>query len=274
MLVRALKQGGVRVGFAELKARQAMSWGDGRYERIASTLRDMHALVVDRVDPRPGESVLDVATGTGAVAILAARRGADVVGLDLAPVLIATARARAEQERVEVAFEVGDAEAMVYEDTRFDVVVSSVGVVFAPDHAAIASELARVTRPGGRIGLTAWTPESEMRRMMGPFLPTPPPGVGNPFYWGSVEYVEALLGGAFELEFEAHVSVLVVESGEACWELFTTSYGPTKAVVGALDAARRAEFHRSWVDFFEAYREGDLVVHPRPYLFTLGRRRS
>src|SRR5262245_64131454 len=98
MLVRALKQGGVRVGFAELKARQAVSWGDGPYERIANTLRDMHALVVDRVDPRPGESVLDAATGTGAVAILAASRGAEVVGLDLAPVLIATARAGAEAE--------------------------------------------------------------------------------------------------------------------------------------------------------------------------------
>jgi SAM-dependent methyltransferase len=261
------------VGFAEIKARQAVVWGDGPYERITNTLRDMHAVVVDRIDPRPGETVLDVATGTGAVAILAAKRGAHVVGLDLAPVLIETARTRADEEGVEVTFEVGDAEEMAYEAARFDVVVSSVGVMFAPDHTAVANELTRVTRPGGRIGLTAWTPESEMLRMMGPFLPTPPPGLGNPFDWGRADYVESLLGGAFDLRFEEHVSPLLAESGEASWELFTTSYGPTKGAVRALDDKRREEFHRSWVDFFEAYREGDVVVHPRPYRLALGTRR-
>lgn len=173
----------------------------------------------------------------------------------------------------EVRFEVGDAEEMAYEDARFDAVVSSVGVVFAPNHAAVASELARVTRPAGQIALTAWTPESEMLRMMGAFLPTPPPGIGTPFDWGRADYVESLLGGAFDLRFEEHVSPLVVESGEASWELFTTSYGPTKGVVRALDDERREEFHQSWVDFFEAYREGNVVVHPRPYLLTLGTRR-
>src|SRR5262245_61363534 len=172
------------VAFAEIKARQALVWGDGPYERITNTLRDMHAVVVDRIDPRPGETVLDVATGTGAVAILAAKRGAHVVGLDLAPVLIETARTRADEERVELTFEVGDAEEIAYDAAHFDVVVSSVGVMFAPDHTAVANELARLTRPGGRIALTAWTPESEMLRMMAPFLPTPPPGLGNPFDWG------------------------------------------------------------------------------------------
>ena len=261
------------MAFGELKARLAVIWGDGPYDRIANTLRDMHILVVDRVDPRPGEAVLDAATGTGALAILVAKRGADVVGLDLAPVLIETARTRAAEEGVEVRLEVGDAEEMAYEDARFDAVVSSVGVVFAPDHAAVASELARVTRPGGRIALTAWTPESEMLRMMGPFLPTPPPGVGNPFDWGRAGYVESLIGEAFDLQFQEHVSPLVAESGEDAWQLFTTSYGPTKGLVTALDDERREEFHRSWVEFFEAFREGDMVVHPRPYLLTLGTRR-
>jgi ubiquinone/menaquinone biosynthesis C-methylase UbiE len=272
MLRRPLTQEDWEMAFAELKARQAVIWGDGPYERITNTLRDMHTLVVDRIDPQPGEAVLDAATGTGAVAILAAKRGADVVGLDLSPVLIETARTRADEEGVEVTFEVGDTEAMAYEDARFNASVSSVGVVFAPDHAAVANELARVTRPGGRIALTAWTPESEMLRMMGPFLPTPPPGIGDPFDWGRADYAESLLGGAFDLQFEEHVSPLVVESGEASWELFTTSYGPTKGVVRALDDERREEFHRSWVDFFEAYREDGVVVYPRPYLLTLGTR--
>lgn len=261
------------VAFAELKARQAVIWGDGHYEHITNTLRDMHLLVVDRIDPQPGEAVLDAATGTGAVAILAAKRGADVVGLDLAPVLIEAARTRADEEGVAVTLEVGDAEEMAYEDARFDAVVSSVGVIFAPDHAAVANELARVTRPGGRIALTAWTPESEMLRMMGPFLPSSSPGIGNPFDWGRADHVESLLAGAFDLQFEEHVSPHVVESGEASWELFTTSYGPTKGVVGALVDERREEFHRTWVDFFEAYREGDVIVHPRPYLLMLGTRR-
>lgn len=187
--------------------------------------------------------------------------------------LIETARSRAGEEGVEVTFDVGDAEKMAYEDARFDAVVSNVGVVFAPEHAAVANELARVTRPGGRVALTAWAPESEMLRMMGPFLPTPPPGIGNPFDWGRADYVESFLGGAFDLRFEEHVSPLVVESGAASWELFTTSYGPTKGVVRGLDEARREEFHRTWVDFFEAYRDGDVVVHPRQYLLTLGTRR-
>src|SRR5262245_10912129 len=273
MLGRPRTRGEWGVAFAELKARQSVIWGDGPYERITNTLRDMHRVVVDRIDPRPGEAVLDAATGTGAVAILAAKRGADVTGLDLAPVLIETARARADEEGVEVSFDVGDAEEMPYEGGRFDAVVSSVGVVFAPDHSAVANELTRVTRPDGRIAITAWTPESEMLRMMGPFLPPQPPGIGNPFDWGRAEYVQSLLGEGFDLHFEGHASPLVAESGEASWELFTSSYGPTKGVVGALDEERREAFHRSWVDFFEAYREGDVVVHSRPYLLTLGTRR-
>ena len=137
-----------------------------------NTLRDIHALVIERVDPKPGDRVLDAATGTGAVAILAAQRGAEVVGQDLAPVLIETARERAAEEGASVHFEVGDAEALTYEDASFDVVTSTCGVMFAPDHEAVAGELARVTKPGGRLALACWTPEGglgQMFRMMGPF---------------------------------------------------------------------------------------------------------
>jgi len=264
------------MAFTELKSRQSVMWGNGPYERITNTIRDIHDLVVERTDPKPGEKMLDVATGTGAVAVLAAKRGADVVGVDLAPVLIDTARERAAQEGVSVRFEVGDAEAMTYADASFDVVTSTCGVMFAPDHEAIARELARVTRPGGRLALANWTPEGglgQMFRMMGPFLPPPAPGVGSPFDWGRDEHVRDLLGDAFELELEEHVSTLAVESGEAYWELFASSYGPTKTAAEALDPERREEFHHTWVDFFEALREGDQVVHPREYLLTLGTRR-
>ncbi len=188
---------GETMAFAELKARQSVMWGNGPYERITNTLRDIHELVIERADPKPGEQVLDAATGTGAVAILAAKRGADVVGQDLAPVLIETARERAAEDGVEAQFEVGDAEAMTYEDASFDVVTSTCGVMFAPDHPAVAAELARVIKPGGRLALACWTPEGglgQMFRMMGPFLPPPAPGAGSPFTWGTEEHVRELLG--------------------------------------------------------------------------------
>jgi SAM-dependent methyltransferase len=264
------------MAFTELKARQSVMWGNGPYERVTNTIRDIHELVVERVDPKPGEKVLDAATGTGAVAILAARRGADVVGMDLAPVLIETAEQRAAEEGVTVRFEVGDAEAMTFEDASFDVVTSTCGVMFAPDHAAVASELARVTRPGGRIALACWTPQGGLAQMFGmmrPFLPPPPEGAGSPFAWGDEEHVRGLLGDAFELEFEEHDSILRTEDGEEYWELFSTSYGPTKSAAEALDDERREEFQRTWVEFFEARREGDEVVHHREYLLTLGTRR-
>ena len=264
------------MAFTELKARQSVMWGNGPYERITNTIRDIHELVIERVDPKPGDRVLDAATGTGAVAILAARRGADVVGQDLAPALIDTARERAAEEGVEVTFEVGDAEAMTYEDASFDVVTSTCGVMFAPDHEAIAHELARVTRPGGRLALACWTPEGgvgQMFRMMGPFLPPPAPGAGSPFTWGTEDHVRELLGDSFELRLEEHISTLAVGSGEEYWELFSSSYGPTKTAADALEPERREEFHRTWVGFFEALRDGDQVVHPREYLLTLGTRR-
>jgi SAM-dependent methyltransferase len=264
------------MAFAELKARQSVMWGNGPYERITNTIRDIHTLVIERTDPKPGERMLDAATGTGAVAILGATRGADVVGQDLAPALIDTARERAAQEGVRVQFEVGDAEAMTYGDASFDVVTSTCGVMFAPDHPAVAHELARVTKPGGRLALACWTPEGGLGQMFGmmrPFLPPPPEGAGSPFTWGNEDHVRELLGDSFDLAFEERDSILRTADGEEYWTLFSTSYGPTKTAAEALDDERREEFHQTWVDFFEARREGDEVVHHREYLLTLGTRR-
>jgi SAM-dependent methyltransferase len=264
------------MAFAELKARHSVVWGNGPYERITNTIRDIHALVLERTDPKAGERVLDAATGTGAVAILAAQRGADVVGLDIAPVLVETARQRAAEEGVEVDFEVGDAEAMQFADASFDVVLSTCGVMFAPDHEAIAGELARVTKPGGRLALACWQPNTGMHdvfKMMGPFMPPPAPGAGSPFAWGDRDHVGELLGDTFELAFEEHDSPLTLASGEEYWDLFSTSYGPTKTAIEALEPDRREEFHRAWVEFGDARREGDAMVHHREYLLTLGTRR-
>jgi SAM-dependent methyltransferase len=262
--------------FADLKSRQSLMWGNGPYERIAATLADVHDLVIDRLDARPGVEWLDAASGTGALALRAAKRGASVTGMDFAPDLIDRARELAAEQGLDVQFDVADAEQMPYDDASFDVVSSTVGVMFAPDHEAIARELARVTRPGGRLALANWTPEGglgQMFAMMRPFTPPPPEGVGSPFDWGREEHVRDLLGESFKLTFEEHDSVFRVDSGEAYWDLFSSSYGPTKTAAEALDPERREEFRRAWVDFFQQRRAGDEVVHHREYLLTLGTRR-
>jgi ubiquinone/menaquinone biosynthesis C-methylase UbiE len=263
------------MAFEELKQRQSVMWGNGPYQRITDTLRDMHELVVERLDAKPGERWLDLACGTGAMAERAAHAGADVVGIDLAPALVETARERAEEQRLSIDYRVGDCERLDdVADGAFDILSSTCGIMFAPDHEATARQLARVVEPGGRIGLASWTPEGglgRMFRMMAPFQPSPPPS--SPFDWGREERVRELLGEAFELEIEEHVSILETADGEEYWQLFATSYGPTKTLVESL-GERREEFHDAWVDFFESnYREDGRIVHAREYLFVHGTRR-
>jgi SAM-dependent methyltransferase len=265
------------MAFAELKERHSVMWGNGPYERVTATIRDLQEEVVDRLEPRPGTTVLDAACGTGAAAFLAAEKGASVTGLDLAPALIETARELAAQRGVDIAFDVGDAEAMPYDDASFDAVSSTCGIMFAPDHGAVAAELARVTRAGGRIALACWTPEGhlgQLFRMMAPFaLSPPPPGAGSPFDWGRESHVQELLGDTFELSFETLHSPIRLSSGEEYWQLFSTSYGPTKTLAEALDDDRREELHQAWVEFAETGREGDGIVHHREYVLTIGTRR-
>jgi SAM-dependent methyltransferase len=262
------------MAYEELKQRQSVMWGTGPYQRITETIPDIHELVVERLDPRPDQRWLDLACGTGAVAERAAVRGAAVTGIDLAPVLIETARERASEHGLEIDYRVGDCEHLDVPDGSFDAVSSTCGIMFAPDHEATAAELARVTRPGGRIGLANWTPTgglARMFRMMAPFQPAPPPS--NPFDWGDETRVRELLGDAFELELEEHVSTLRMPSGEAYWELFSTSYGPTKTLADSL-GDRREELHRAWVDFFESnYSDNGEIAHIREYLLVVGTRR-
>jgi ubiquinone/menaquinone biosynthesis C-methylase UbiE len=263
--------------FEELKQKQSVMWGTGPYQNITETITDIHELVVERLNPQPGMRWLDLATGTGAVAERAAEQGADVLGIDLAPALIETAKERARERGLEIDYRIGDVERLELDDASFEVVSSTCGIMFAPDHEATARELARVVAPGGRIGLANWTPEGGLARMfamMRPFQPPAPPGVGSPFDWGSEAHVERLLGDAFELELERHVSHLRVPSGEDYWQLFSSSYGPTKTLADSLDPERREEFHRTWVEFFETnYRRDGQIDHDREYLLVLGTRR-
>jgi SAM-dependent methyltransferase len=227
------------------------------------------------LDPQPGEEWLDVATGTGAVAVLAARAGAKVTGLDLAPALIETAKRLAADEGLAVSFVVGDAEQLPYGNADFDVVSSSFGAIFAPDHAAVARELARVTRPGARIGLTAWDPTGgvgDFFRLMGTFQPPPPEGAGSPLEWGREEHAAALLGTDFDLRF-VHGDDRKLEQPEEMWELSVTSLGPMKTLYESLDDTRRQELRDTYMQHMEQYRKDGGVEAPAEYLIILGRRK-
>lgn len=263
------------MAFEELKQRQSAMWGSGPYQRVTETLADLHELLVGRLEPRPGKSWLDLACGTGAVAERAARAGAKVTGVDLAPALVEQARQRARAEGLEIDYRVGDCERLDgIDDGAFDLVSSACGIMFAPDHAATARQLGRVLKAGGRLGLANWTPEGglgAMFRMMAPFVTTPPPS--SPFDWGKEDRVRELLGDEFNLQFERHVSVFRTSSGEEYWEIFSNDYGPTKALADSL-GPRREEFHRTWVEFFEQnYRRGDEIAHDREWLLVLGQRK-
>lgn len=266
------------MSFAELKQRQSAMWGSGPFEQVADTITDVHDTLVERLGPQPGERWLDLACGTGAVAERLARAGARVTGIDFAVPLIETARRRAAEAGLEIEYEVGDAEHLEgVEDAEFDGVASTFGIMFAPDQKAAAAELARVVRPGGRIGLATWPPDGMIARMfamLGQFQPPPPPEAGNPLAWGDEDHVRRLLGDAFDLSFERAISVFDEGSAEESWELFSKSFGPLKTLATMLDDERREELRRAYIDF--SVRESsspDRLHHEREYLIVLGTRR-
>jgi SAM-dependent methyltransferase len=264
------------MAFEELKSKHSVVWGSGPYERISEHLKIAHDHLLREVEPRDGESWLDVATGTGEIAVRAAQGGADVTGLDLAPDLIDRARARAADAGVEVDWVVGDAEQMQFGDGSFGTVTSSFGAMFAPDHEAVARELARVCEPGGRLGMLTWHPTKgvpEFFKVMAAYQPPPPEGAGSPFAWGDHDHVTELLGDAFELRFEEGDCPQPAESAEASWELFSTSYGPTKALANSLDDEKREALRSDWVEYFNQFPADGGVSQPRPYVLILGTRR-
>lgn len=264
------------MSFEELKERQAQVWGSAPFERVADDIAILHDHLVEELAPTPGERWLDVGTGTGAVAVLAARAGADVVASDLAPALIETARRLAAEEGLRIEFDVADVEQLPYEDASFDVVSSAVGAMFAPDHARTAEELARVTGPGGRLGLVTWNPAGgvgDFFRLLSGYQPRPPEGVGNPLDWGREEHVQELLGTAFDLRFEHSNAPQVADSAEELWDLFVTSFGPLKTLYGSLDERRREELHGDWLAYMERHRHDGRIEAPREYLLTVGIRR-
>ncbi|WP_139417878.1 methyltransferase domain-containing protein [Agromyces laixinhei] len=219
-----------------LKAKHRAMWASGDYPTLATDLIwSLGPVLVDAVGVRPGDRVLDVAAGSGNTAIPAALRGGEVVASDLAPELFEAGRRAARQAGAELEWREADAESLPFDDAAFDVVVSCVGVMFAPHHRRAADEVLRVTRPGGRIGLLSWTPAGyigEMFRAMKPFAAPLPEGAQPAPLWGDEQHVRELLGDGVD-EFEAHRGTVTVghfTSPEEFRDYFKRNYGPTIAV--------------------------------------------
>ncbi|WP_308799032.1 class I SAM-dependent methyltransferase [Agromyces silvae] len=221
---------------AALKAKHRAMWASGDYPRLASDLIwELGSRVVDAVDVRPGDRVLDIAAGSGNVAIRAALRGATVVATDLAPELFDEGRRLATEAGAELEWRAADAEALPFDDGAFDVAVSSVGIMFAPHHERAAAELLRVVRPGGRIGLLSWTPEGFIGRMFGvmkPYAAPLPPGATPAPRWGDESHVRELLDDAVDDVVVRRETVEVdrFTDPEEFRDYFKTNYGPTIAV--------------------------------------------
>lgn len=256
----------------------ASTWGAGGsdYDHISASISDSIEHLVTRLAPRPGESFLDLATGTGWTARRLAQRGAKVTGIDIGEGVVAAAAEFAKAAGLAIDFRVGDAEKVDLPNAAFDGIASTCGVMFASRPEAVAGELARLCRPGGRIGLTTWLPQSaiaEMFKMMRPYMPPPPdPAPPSPFEWGSPDRVRALLGGAFDLKFETGTSVMRVPAGEDAWNLFVTGYGPTKMLY-ANAGDRKDDLKRDFIAFHDRHRNEIGVAMPREYLVTIGRRK-
>jgi SAM-dependent methyltransferase len=265
------------MAFEELKERHAAMWGSAPFENIAPTLQDLYEAIIGAVDARPGDRWLDIGCGTGELAFLAVKTGADVRGCDLAPNLVATAVRQAAERGLEIPFEVADCEALPYDDASYDVVTSCVGAIFAPDHAQVAAELARVTAPGGRLAMTAWTPEGgvgDMFRTLGSFAPPPPPGAGVPLQWGNPDYAESLLGDTFELTITRSDSPWTGETVDEAWTEFRDSFGPMKTLRDMLEPDRRAELDETFLGLLRAATTDDGKVHfDREFILISGARR-
>jgi ubiquinone/menaquinone biosynthesis C-methylase UbiE len=244
-------------------------WSAGTYERLAARFEPVHDQLVNLLRVERGDRVLDLATGTGEVAVRAAERGASVTGIDIAEPMLAKARERAPG----VTFDHGDVEYLPYEDECFDVLVSSFGLIFAPDHANVAAELARVACPGARLGFSSWKPNPKLGELYRRFTEEPIEG-REAYEWGREDHVEDMLGEHFELEFEDGTLWFEAENGEEIWKLFSESAPPVIALLAGLDPAKADEFHRAFVELYESYRtDGGTVRAPRRYLLVLGTRK-
>jgi SAM-dependent methyltransferase len=235
---------------ASIKANQQATWASGDYAVIGTSLQIIGERLCETVDLSAGWRVLDVAAGNGNAALAAARRGCEVTAIDYVPGLLDGARRRAQADGISLTTKVADAEDLPFQDASFDAVLSTVGVMFTPDPTRAATELCRVVRPGGRIGLANWTPEGfvgQMFKIVGQHAP-PPAGVPSPLQWGTGAGLEALLGTDCSLDITRQTFSFRFRSADDYYETFTTFYGPALKAHTVLDEAGRTSLRRQLVD--------------------------
>jgi SAM-dependent methyltransferase len=269
------------VSDSELKGRHRAMWASGDYPSMVETfLLPLGPRLVEAAGIDSGMRVLDVAAGTGNASIPAAQAGATVTASDLTPELLEAGRARAESQGLELEWAEADAENLPFDDESYDVVMSSIGAMFAPQHQAVADELVRVCRPGGTIALLSWTPEGmigALFRTMGPFAPPPPPGAQPAPLWGSEDHLRELFGDRVDwrtLERE-DLEITAFERAADYGEHFKARYGPTIAArKNAEKDGREAEFDEALDRFCEEWNRGgpDHARFEKEYLVAVGTR--
>ena len=257
--------------FAAIKQRQQATWASGDFAVVGTTLQIVGESLAEAIDLRAGERVLDVAAGNGNATLAAARRFADVTSTDYVPSLLAKGRARAEAEGLAVTFRTADVEDLPFADGAFDIVLSTYGCMFAPDHARTASEMQRVTRAGGRIGMANWTPEGFIGRLfkvIGAHVP-PPAGLKSPALWGTEAHLHTLFG---DVARNIHVQRKFFNfryASTAHWmQIFRDFYGPTHKAFAALDAVGQQALARDVTALLDELNVGgpNSLVVPGEYL--------
>lgn len=256
---------------ASIKQKQQVTWASGDFAVIGTTLQIVGEMLAEAVDVCAGERVLDVAAGNGNATLAAARRFADVTSTDYVPELLVKGAKRAAAEQLQVAFQVADAEELPFANGSFDVVLSTFGAMFTPDHARPAREMLRVVRSGGRIGLANWTPEGfigQLFKIIGSFLP-PPAGLKSPALWGTEPHIVELFGTqALDIKAERRIFNFRYRSPAHWVQVFRDYYGPTHKAFAALNAVQQEALEANIVDLLERMNVGgsrSLVV-PGEYL--------
>jgi SAM-dependent methyltransferase len=259
------------VDLAAVKSRQHGAWSSGDYAVVGTTLQIVGEQLCEALDVRSGQRVLDVAAGNGNVSLAAARRWCEVTSTDYVPALLERGRQRAAADRLKIEFREADAEALPFEDRSFDVVVSTFGVMFTPNQAQAAAEMARVCRTGGKIGLANWTPDGfigQLFKTLGKHV-APPAGVQSPALWGTRERISELFGPhAASIDARPRDFVFRYRSPEHCLEIFKTYYGPMLKAFAALEAPAQAMLASDVMALIGRFnRSGDAsMVVPGEYL--------
>lgn len=249
-----------------VKARQQQTWASGDYTAVASRIVLVSELLAETADLHAGWRVLDVACGNGNATLAAARSGTTAVGVDYVPALLESARERAVAEGLDAEFHAGDAEALPFGENEFDAVLSVFGAMFAPDHRRTAAEIARVTRPGGRIALASWTPDGfigQMFSIVSRYV-TPPAGVASPLLWGTEEHLTDLFGDHItEANSTRRVYTFRFTSAEEYVAYFRRWYGPTLKAFEALDATDQRKLAADLTALardHDVHRSGDVAI--------------